>query len=78
VKNPTKLQEKLVALLRNSKLHIQFPYDRTWNELEMREIACIVQDFVNRNDEVIEGDPFQDWIEEYKFHWADTRTRQFG
>jgi hypothetical protein len=74
VKNPIKLQEKLVALLRNSKLHIQFPYNRPWTNLELREIAWVVEDYVNRDPDVINCDPMKDWIEEYKFFRADNRT----
>jgi hypothetical protein len=74
VKNPQKLQEKLVALLRNSRLHLQFPFDRPWSDLEFKDIAGVVEDYVNRNPEVINSDPLKDWIEEYKFFRADNRT----
>lgn len=71
MKNPQKLQEKLVALLRSSRLHIQFPFDRPWTDLELREVAWMVEDHVNRNPEVINSDPLKDWVEEYKFFLAD-------
>jgi hypothetical protein len=71
VKDPKKLQEKLVALLRNSKLHIQFPCDRPWTDLELKDIASVVQDYVNRDPEVVNSDPLKDWVEEYKFFLAD-------
>jgi hypothetical protein len=71
MKNPQKLQEKLVALLRNSKLHIQFPYNRPWTDLELREVAWMVEDHVNHNPDVINTDPLKDWVEEYKFFRAD-------
>jgi hypothetical protein len=74
VKNPRKLQEKLAVLLRNSRLHIQFPPDRPWTDLELKEVAWIVEDHVNRNSEVINSDPLKDWVEEYKFFQADNRT----
>ena len=74
MKDPKKLQEKLVALLRQSKLHIQFPYNRSWTDLELREIAWMVEDHVNRDSEVVNSDPFKDWVEEYKFYSADNRT----
>jgi hypothetical protein len=74
VKDPKKLQEKLVALLRQSKLHIQFPYNRSWTDLELREIAWMVEDYVNRDPDVINCDPLKDWVEEYKFYRADSRT----
>jgi hypothetical protein len=71
MKNPQKLQEKLVALLRNSRLHIQFPYNRPWTDLELREVAWMVEDHVNHDSDVINTDPFKDWVEEYKFFRAD-------
>lgn len=70
MKNPQKLQEKLVALLRNSRLHIQLPYNRPWSDLELREIAWMVEDHVNRNPEAINSDPFHDWLDEYRFYFA--------
>jgi hypothetical protein len=47
---------------------------RPWDDLEFREVAWIVQDFVNQNDAVIECDPLKDWLEEYRFFRADNRT----
>jgi hypothetical protein len=73
VKDPKKLQEKLVALLRNSKLHIQFPYDRPWTDLELKDIASVVQDYVNRDPEVINSSPLKDWIDEYRFYRVDLK-----
>jgi hypothetical protein len=67
VKSPHKLQQKLVPLLRNSRLHIQFPYDRPWTDLELRDIASVVEDYVNRDPEVINSSPLKDWIDEYRF-----------
>jgi hypothetical protein len=67
VKDPKKLQEKLVPLLRNTHLHIQFPYDRPWTDLELRDIAGVVEDYVNRDSEVINSSPLKDWIDEYRF-----------
>jgi hypothetical protein len=42
-----------------------------WNDLDLKEVAFIVQDFVNNNPEVIECDPLKDWLEEYTFFKAD-------
>ncbi len=67
MKDPKKLQEKLVPLLRNTHLHIQFPYDRPWTDLELRDIAGVVEDYVNRDSEVINSSPLKDWIDEYRF-----------
>jgi hypothetical protein len=44
-----------------------------WNDLDLKEVAFIVQDFVNGNPEVIECDPLKDWLEEYTFFKADHR-----
>ena len=71
MKSPHKLQQKLVELLRNSRLHIQFPSDRPWTDLELREIAWMVEDYVNRSPEVINTDPLKDWVEEHRFYRAD-------
>ncbi len=67
MKDPRKLQQKLVPLLRNTHLHIQFPYDRPWTDLELRDIAGVVEDYVNRDPEVINSSPLKDWIDEYRF-----------
>lgn len=67
MKSPHKLQQKLVSLLRNTHLHIQFPYDRPWTDLELKDIASVVQDYVNRDPEVINSSPLKDWIDEYRF-----------
>ena len=71
MKSPLKLQEKLRNALRNSKLHIQYPFDRPWSDLELREIAWVVEDHVNRDQEVVNCSPLKDWLEEYKFYLAD-------
>jgi hypothetical protein len=68
VKDPRKLQDKLVALLRNSRLHIQFPYDRPWTDLELRDIAGVVEDYVNRDSEVVNSNPLHDWLDECRFY----------
>lgn len=76
MKSPAKLQEKLVQLLKQTPaLNILPNYNHPWNELELREVAWMVQDFVNMNDSVIEYDPLKDWLEEYKFYEADNRPR---
>ena len=67
MKDPQKLQKKLVELLRNSRLHIQFPFDRPWTDLELRDIAGVVEDYVNRDPEVINSNPLYDWLDECRF-----------
>jgi hypothetical protein len=42
-----------------------------WNDLDFKEVAWIVQDFVNGNESVIEYDPLKDWLEEYRFFRED-------
>jgi hypothetical protein len=74
MKDPRKLQEKLVELLRNSRLHIQFPYGRPWTDLELKDIASVVEDYVNQDTGVINSDPLKEWVEEYKFYRAENRT----
>ena len=68
MKDPQKLQKKLVELLRNSRLHIQFPFDRPWTDLELRDIAGVVEDYVNRDPEVINSNPLYDWLDEWRFY----------
>jgi hypothetical protein len=47
-----------------------------WTELELREAAFVVQDYVNRNDSVIESDdPFRGWLEEYLFFQEDMKRK---
>lgn len=76
MKDPSKLQAKLIRLLSQTPaLRVLPPYEDPWTDLELREVALIVQDFVNQNDSVIECDPLKDWIEEYKFYRADNRPR---
>lgn len=73
MKSPAKMQQKLLSLLRNTPVHLQLP-DRQWNEIELREAAFIVRDFVNRSDSVIESeDPLREWVEEYMFFSTDRK-----
>lgn len=73
MKSPLKLQHKLQALLKGSKLHVGFDFDKPWDDLILREVAWVVEDFVNHSPDVIECDPLKDWIEEYKFFIADRK-----
>ena len=76
MKDPSKLQAKLVQLLKHTPaLRVLPHYEHPWSDIEFREVAWIVQDFVDRNDSVIEYDPLKDWLEEYKFYRADNRPR---
>ena len=73
MKDSRKLQQKLVELLRNSRLHIQFPSDRPWNDLELKEVARIVEDYVNRDPDVINSNPLNDWVDECRFYFTDLK-----
>lgn len=74
MKSPAKLQQKLLQLLRGTPaLHVMPHPEVPWNDLDFKEVAFIVQDFVNQNPEVIECDPLKDWLEEYTFYKADTK-----
>lgn len=75
MKSALKLQSKLKAALSTSQLRIGFDFDKPWDDLVLREVAWVVADHVNRNPEVIECDPLKDWLEEYTFFQADSRTR---
>jgi len=47
-----------------------------WTEMELREAAFVVRDYVNRNDSVIESDdPFREWLEEYMFFDVERKGR---
>ncbi len=70
MKDSRKLQQKLVELLRNSRLHIQFPSDRPWNDLELKEVAWMIEDYVNQNSDVINSNPLHDWLDECRFHFT--------
>jgi len=73
VKSVSRLQEKLQRLFKQDVTLsiIGTHYPEHWNDMELDEIAWMVQNYVNRNDDVIEGDPLKDWLEEYKFFRAD-------
>ena len=77
MKDPVKLQQKLVGLLKSApKLQLNLPMNAPWTELELREAAFVVQDYVNRNDSVIESDdPFREWLEKYMFFDAERKGR---
>lgn len=76
MKSPQKLQEKLLALLKGSAKYpkITPPANGHWSIDDLAAVAWVVQDFVNRNDEVIECDPIKDWLEEYKFFAASRKV----
>jgi len=75
MKNPQKLQDKLLALLKSDRRHprINPPANGHWTSDELAAVAWVIQDYVNLNDEVIECDPLKEWVEEYKFYAAERR-----
>lgn len=72
MKNPSSLQGRLLSVLRNTPaLRIMPNPDLPWSDLELDEVAWVVEDFVNQNPEVIEDDnQLRDWLDSYKFHRA--------
>jgi hypothetical protein len=74
MKSPARLQKKLLQLLKGTPaLHVMPNPELPWNDLDFKEVAWIVKDFVNQNPEVIEGDELQEWLEEYTFFTADRK-----
>lgn len=75
MKDPIKLQEKLLALLSKSRQFpkVMPPANGHWTIDELAAVAWVIQDHVNRSGEVIECDLLKDWIEEYKFFIADKK-----
>lgn len=75
MKSPQKLQEKLLALLKKDSHYpkIMAPANGYWSVDDLAAVAWVVQDHVNRNDDVINFDPLKDWLEEYKFFAASQR-----
>ncbi len=74
MKSPDKLQKKLLQVLKGTPaLHVMPNPELPWNDLDLKEVAWIVKDFVNQNPEVIEGDELQEWLEEYVFFIADRK-----
>ena len=68
MKDPLKLQQKLVSLLKRSQLKIGFNLSRPLNDLELREIAWVVEDFVARNADSHECESLADWLDSYRFY----------
>ncbi len=75
MKDPAKLQQKLLQLLKGTPaLHVMPNPNIPWNDMDLKEVAFIVQDFVNNNPEVIECDPLREWLDEYRFYAVDKRV----
>ena len=78
MKSPQKLQQKLVGLLKHVPTLILSPLTTApWSELELKEAAWVVQDYVNGRKDVIEtDDPLREWLDEVRFYLADLKSRQ--
>lgn len=74
MKSPWKLQEKLQHILaKQSKLRLLIPA-HPWDDIEMKQAASVVQDYVDSRSDVIESEPLKDWLEEYRFYRADFKA----
>jgi hypothetical protein len=68
MKDPKKLQERLVSLLKGSQLKVGFNLSLPLNDLELREIAWVVEDHVVRNADSHECELLADWLDSYRFY----------
>ena len=78
MKNPQKLQSKLLPLLKsNPKLHVLPNPNLPWDDLLLKEVSYVVADYVNSSKSVIESDdPLREWLDEVRFYFADLKPRQ--
>jgi len=68
MKNQRKLQAKLLKILKGTPaLNILPPCKDCWTLEEWKEIEWIVQNFLNKGNNVIECDPLVDWLHELNF-----------
>ena len=63
-----KLQKKLASLLKGSKLKVGFNLSRPLSDLELREIAWVVEDHVARDTGSHECELLADWLDSYRFY----------
>ena len=68
MKSPRKLQEKLASLLKGSKLKVGFNLSRPLSDLELREIAWVIEDHVTRDSDSHECELLADWLDSYQFY----------
>ena len=64
---PSSLKSQLAAILpKYPYLKVSFKPD--CNELQFKEVAWVVEDFVNQNSQVVEDDDLlKDWLDRYRF-----------
>ncbi len=69
------LKSKLLDALRGTPDFHPVPFpDHPWTDMDLEEVAWVVQDYVNRNPDVVEDDNrLRDWLEEYTFFKADRK-----
>jgi hypothetical protein len=72
MKDSQKLQKKLREVLRN-KPNIRVSLPAIWTEEQFKEVAWIIQDYVNQSGDVTNDDPLQEWLEEYHFFLAQSK-----
>jgi hypothetical protein len=72
VKSLSTLKSELLDALRGTPSFRPVPFpERPWSELDLDEVAWVVQDYVNRNSDVIEDDNrLKDWLDSYRFRCA--------
>jgi len=64
---PSSLKSQLAAILPKYP-HLKVSFKPDCNELEFKEVAWIVEDFVNQNSQVVEDDDLlKDWLDRYRF-----------
>lgn len=74
-----KLQDELRVILKNNGgLNMLTTEMEHWDDIMFREILFVVQDRVNRNSEVIECDPYRDWLDKFRFFLADNKDFTFA
>lgn len=61
------LKSQLAAILPKYP-NLKVPFKLDCNELQFKEVARVVEDFVNQNPQVVEDDDLlKDWLDKYRF-----------
>jgi hypothetical protein len=64
---PLSLKSQLAAILPKYP-NLRVPFKPDCNEIQLKEIAWVVEDFVNQNPQVVEDDDLlKDWLDRYRF-----------
>lgn len=72
MKDPTKLHAKLQSLLRGHP-NLRLSLDGPLSNEGLRDMAWIVQDYVDNSGDVTNDDPLYEWLEEYYFFCQEKR-----